>query len=307
MNIARSAGEGLLCDMIKPGEMVKCNIFDGYPFLIGEEIYHVDAVKNVSFRNQMLRLTGDEQWFYSSRFEQWPSPLDREPLPFKEGDKIVGITDCAWYFKKGDVFILAEMRPGILRFKGRDDWFTWELFEKADETDQTKGEAKTMEPCEMNAVMPARPKAMISQPMAGRKKGDILNDREGAEKYLRDLGYDVVNTVFDIKDYNPKALVYSLSMSIQEMSRCEVVYFMKGWQKARGCKIEHDIAKSYGMRVMYEGETEQEQKFRELREAAAPLVEYMNQNYWPHNMAIVKQDGVEIISGQMSISFPVRD
>lgn len=180
-------------------------------------------------------------------------------------------------------------------------------FDLVERFDQTKEEVKTMERCEMNAAMPARPKAMISQPMAGRQKGEILNDREGAEKILRGLGYDVVNTVFDLKEFNPKSLVYSLSMSIQEMSRCEVVYFMKGWQKARGCKIEHDIAKSYGLRVMYEGESEQDVKFRELREAAAPLVEYMNQNYCPHDMAIVQQDEVEIVSGQMRIGFPVKD
>lgn len=194
-----------------------------------------------------------------------------------------------------------------LRVEGVEIGLQHSRFDLVERFDQTKEEAKTMEPCEMNAAMPARPKAMISQPMSGRKKGEILNDREGAERYLRDLGYDVVNTVFDLKEFSPKALVYSLSMSIQEMSRCDVVFFMKGWQNARGCKIEHEIAKNYGMKIMYEGETEQEQKFREIREAAAPLVEYMNQNYCPHDMAIVRQGGVEIVSGQMTIPFPVKD
>ena len=30
------------------------------------------------------------------------------------------------------------------------------------------------------------------------------------------------------------------------MSECDTVYFCKGWENARGCKIEHEVAKSYG-------------------------------------------------------------
>ena len=31
-----------------------------------------------------------------------------------------------------------------------------------------------------------------------------------------------------------------------------MVFFMKGWEKARGCKIEHQIAVEYGKEVKYE-------------------------------------------------------
>lgn len=168
-------------------------------------------------------------------------------------------------------------------------------------------ETNTMEKCVINNDVREQKNAMISQPMAGRKKGDILNDREGAEKLLRGLGYDVINTFFELGELNPRSLVYSLSRSIQEMSRCEVVYFMKGWQNARGCKIEHEIAKNYGIKILYEGESEQERKFRELREASAPLVEYMNNNYCSHDMVIVQQGRVEVVCGQMTIPFPVRN
>ena len=36
------------------------------------------------------------------------------------------------------------------------------------------------------------------------------------------------------------------------MSRCNAVYFCKGWENARGCKIEHDAAVAYGLKIIYE-------------------------------------------------------
>lgn len=46
--------------------------------------------------------------------------------------------------------------------------------------------------------------------------------------------------------------LYFLSKSLYNMSMCHAVYFCKGWQNARGCRIEHDIAVAYGLTVMYE-------------------------------------------------------
>jgi hypothetical protein len=37
------------------------------------------------------------------------------------------------------------------------------------------------------------------------------------------------------------------------MSKCDAVYFCNGWENARGCKIEHDIAIAYGLLTIYEG------------------------------------------------------
>jgi hypothetical protein len=36
------------------------------------------------------------------------------------------------------------------------------------------------------------------------------------------------------------------------MSECTTVYFAKGWENARGCKIEHEVALQYGMEIIYE-------------------------------------------------------
>jgi len=46
--------------------------------------------------------------------------------------------------------------------------------------------------------------------------------------------------------------VYYLSKSIEQMSKVSVVYFANDWFDYRGCRIEHDIATSYGIAIMTE-------------------------------------------------------
>ena len=46
--------------------------------------------------------------------------------------------------------------------------------------------------------------------------------------------------------------IYYLSESIEFISKVDVVYFMKGWEEARGCKIENKICQDYGKQTMYD-------------------------------------------------------
>jgi hypothetical protein len=104
-------------------------------------------------------------------------------------------------------------------------------------------------------------KAMISQPMTGRTKDVIEFTRKKATEKLAKMGYEVVNTYFpelwdrkdDLKEEGYKHLdVYYLGKAITRMSRCDAVYFCKGWLKSSGCKIEHDIARLYGIPCFFE-------------------------------------------------------
>lgn len=102
-------------------------------------------------------------------------------------------------------------------------------------------------------------KAMISQPMAGKTDEEIAAARDLAVAKLRQMGYEVVNTLFtdeDMKGHsNMKIPLYIplhyLAMSLESMSSCNVIYFCPGWENARGCRIEHDAAAEYGLEVMY--------------------------------------------------------
>lgn len=100
--------------------------------------------------------------------------------------------------------------------------------------------------------------AMISQPMKDLSDEDILATRETAIKVLEMLGYDVINSYFTddsfVSDDTKNIPVAYLAKSIAIMAKCNAVYFCKGWQQARGCKIEHEIAKNYGLSIIYEGD-----------------------------------------------------
>lgn len=91
-------------------------------------------------------------------------------------------------------------------------------------------------------------KVMISQPMKGRKTEEIKVERESLVKELKEKGFEVVDTVFEKGPDNP---LYFLSKSIEVMSNVDAAVFMPGWQSARGCRIEHQVAAEYGKFIKY--------------------------------------------------------
>ena len=93
-------------------------------------------------------------------------------------------------------------------------------------------------------------KIMISQPMRDKTNEQIRLERADLVKRLEEEGYEVVDTVLDISEN--KSPIYYLSKSIELLDQVDVVHFMKGWEKARGCKIEHEVAVAYGKKVFYE-------------------------------------------------------
>ena len=107
-----------------------------------------------------------------------------------------------------------------------------------------------------NVNINMRQKAMISQPMNGMPSDDILAVRENAIAFLRKHGYDVEDTFFAddgfISDDTRNVSVAYLAKSIEAMSKCDAVYFCKGWATARGCKIERKIAEEYGLIIIDE-------------------------------------------------------
>ena len=105
-------------------------------------------------------------------------------------------------------------------------------------------------------------KAMLSQPMAGKTDEEIRTTREKAIAALKERGYEIVNTLFTDEWYSKEKMeeggvvqipLCSLAKSLENMSLCHAAYFCKGWENARGCKIEHDAAVAYGLEIIYEG------------------------------------------------------
>ena len=95
-------------------------------------------------------------------------------------------------------------------------------------------------------------KIMISQPMRGKTNELIKEERKVLVQEFEDKGYEVLDTVFDEAPKNVDEAIWFLSKSIEYLSQADIIFFMKGWEKARGCKIEHQVAVEYGKEIIYE-------------------------------------------------------
>lgn len=92
-------------------------------------------------------------------------------------------------------------------------------------------------------------KLFISQPMNGKSDEEILAMREQAIKTAKKMigcEVEVIDSFFQNAPADAKPLWY-LGESLKLLSTADVAYFAEGWNEARGCKIEHECAKEYGI------------------------------------------------------------
>lgn len=97
-------------------------------------------------------------------------------------------------------------------------------------------------------------KVFISQPMRGRSQNAIRMEREKLIEIVREL-FDseirVVDSLIDpLKKPRNANPIWFLGKSIELMATADVAVFAKGWQEHRGCKIEHDCALEYGLKII---------------------------------------------------------
>ncbi len=95
-------------------------------------------------------------------------------------------------------------------------------------------------------------KLFISQPMKGKTDEDILAARKRAvESAEKELGepVEVIDSFFQNAPAEARPLWF-LGKSLELLSTADIAYFAKGWEAARGCKIEHECAVEYGITVI---------------------------------------------------------
>lgn len=97
-------------------------------------------------------------------------------------------------------------------------------------------------------------KLFISQPMNGKTNEEILAVRNKAiESAERELGekVEVIDSFFRDAPTEAKPLWF-LGKSLELLSTADVAFFAKGWEDARGCRIENACAIEYGIGVVIE-------------------------------------------------------
>ena len=94
-------------------------------------------------------------------------------------------------------------------------------------------------------------KIFISQPMKDLSEEEIRHNREKAIKKIKSLYGDDVEIIDSYIDSGGTPL-WSLGESIKLLSTADVAYFLKGWNTARGCRIEYMCADNYGIGAYFE-------------------------------------------------------
>nr|DAI93321.1 MAG TPA: protein of unknown function (DUF1937) [Caudoviricetes sp.] len=93
----------------------------------------------------------------------------------------------------------------------------------------------------------------ISQPMKDLSEEEIRRNREKAiEKVKSIYGEDV--EIVDSYIEGGGTPLWCLGKSIELLSTADVAYFLKGWNSARGCRIEYMCADNYGIGAYFEEE-----------------------------------------------------
>lgn len=95
-------------------------------------------------------------------------------------------------------------------------------------------------------------KLFISQPMKGKTDGEILKEREIAIKEAKKVLNDdvtIIDSFFQGAPVDAKPLWF-LGKSFELLSTADIAYFAKYWDKYRGCKMEHEAAIQYGIKVI---------------------------------------------------------
>lgn len=100
-------------------------------------------------------------------------------------------------------------------------------------------------------------KLFISQPMRGLTDEEILKTREEIRVRAEEtIGESVELIDSFIEDYpgeiDKSVPVWYLGKSIQLLSQADIAYFGGDWRNERGCRIEHEVADKYGIKIIEE-------------------------------------------------------
>lgn len=94
-------------------------------------------------------------------------------------------------------------------------------------------------------------KIFISQPMKDKTDEEIISERERiielCKKKYGDI--EIIDSFFESAPHDARPLWF-LAKSLELLSTADIAFFADGWKNYRGCKIEHECAKEYGIEIV---------------------------------------------------------
>lgn len=107
-----------------------------------------------------------------------------------------------------------------------------------------------------------KPIIVISQPMRGMSPEQVEAVRKEAEKDVVSMGFEPYENVYDA-DFSDQTVpegckhpgILAMAGALERLSQADALYLAPGWSSARGCRIEYEVALSFGMAII-QAETE---------------------------------------------------
>ena len=95
-------------------------------------------------------------------------------------------------------------------------------------------------------------KVFISHPMSGRSMEEILDERTRIKQKCQQIFKTDIEIVGFVDGEDPDYIpsrVYCLGRSITYMCQADLIFFAHDWETAKGCQVEFDVAKNYGLNI----------------------------------------------------------
>lgn len=94
-------------------------------------------------------------------------------------------------------------------------------------------------------------KIFISQPMKDKTNEEIISEREYIIEFCKkEYGdIEIIDSFFENAPHDARPLWF-LAKSLELLSTADIAFFANGWKNYRGCKIEHECAKEYGIEIV---------------------------------------------------------
>ena len=133
-------------------------------------------------------------------------------------------------------------------------------------------------------------KIMISQPMKDKTRDEIELQQEKIANILFDHygdgNIEILTTI--VENHEKKSALECLSESIFFLSTCDILCMAEGWENARGCRIEHEIAKAYDKKIIYMKELLNPTEIEFMNLTVDILKEFLE--YIPDEYSVVVED-----------------
>lgn len=92
----------------------------------------------------------------------------------------------------------------------------------------------------------------ISQPFSGRTEDEVFEERTKILRKVEAIYKEKFSVIDQYHQAAPEGAgqFYYLSQDILMMDKADLVAFSPDWKLAKGCRVEHELAVSYGLNMI---------------------------------------------------------